>query len=923
LEVKQQEEISNLYEKLSEERKQLQKDGELPKFFTTGSWQVFKENYLYDAKGFKDQIKRITKDLAKHAPDFLPKTHKFYSRIANAYGDNWEDVFFNILWKGHGVLSSPVLANGGTDRGSPVSCSGGFVEDSVTGFYAARHEAAVLTKEGFGTSAYLGDIRPRGAMTSKGFAASGSWPVFEGFTQDARDVSQGATRRGAWAGYIEIDHGDFDEWCDNLHKNPKGKNIGWVITRKFIEELESGCEEANRRFMKALWVKVQTGKGYFWKVDHVNEQQPEMYKLRGLVNKASNLCTEIVLHADKDHSYSCILSSQNLVHFDTTKDTGLVFAMMVMLDCITSAFIERGSKIPELDKVVRSTIKGRAVGLGALGFHSYFQQSMIAMEDFEAHQLNTDIFKHMHDESLEASEWLAKELGEPEWCEGSGQRFTHRCVVGETKLLTKKGSVPIKSVVGKLTDVWNGFEWSEVTPFLAGEDEEIYRVHLSNGRYLDCTGDHKWKVGIPERSNMIEGGYKSLTVETNQLRVGDCLPKTLGCVVEDHMAPHLENAYTSGVFCGDGSINNAVKGKYPRNEIRLYGVKVKLESRLAWKSKKPWDLRVDDKLCGIRGYLVDDLLPKYKVPMGYDIESKLEWLAGLIDTDGAARKKKGIDISTANESMCDGIMELLTTLGCQGHKLKRDRVGEIGLSDKPCWSISITLLECKTLFKLGMRLSRVKLDVSTTINNSLNKLTGKQFIRVLRVEKLKDRQATFCLTEPKRGTCIFNGVYTAQCAIAPNFSSATIAGQVSQGIEPWVANTFLQPSAAGELQRINPEFLKLAEERGKYTKELITELNNKEGSVQHLDWLTDHEKNVFKTAFEIDQKALLRLASQRQRYICQGQSLNLFFSADEEEEYIAEVHKEAFLDDRIKGLYYLRTLAGVNASKDGCQACEA
>lgn len=164
---------------------------------------------------------------------------------------------------------------------------------------------------------------------------------------------------------------------------------------------------------------------------------------------------------------------------------------------------------------------------------------------------------------------------------------------------------------------------------------------------------------------------------------------------------------------------------------------------------------------------------------------------------------------------------------------------------------------------------------------------------------------------------------THRVAIAPNMSSATIAGQVSQGIEPWLANVFYQPTASGEMLRINPEFLKLAESKGKRVdRKLIKDIIDHVGSVQHLPWLTDEEKLVFRTAFEVDQKTLLRLASTRQQFIDQGQSLNLFFSADEDEGYIAEVHKMFFLDDRLKGLYYIRSQAGVQAAKDECIACE-
>jgi ribonucleoside-diphosphate reductase alpha chain len=164
---------------------------------------------------------------------------------------------------------------------------------------------------------------------------------------------------------------------------------------------------------------------------------------------------------------------------------------------------------------------------------------------------------------------------------------------------------------------------------------------------------------------------------------------------------------------------------------------------------------------------------------------------------------------------------------------------------------------------------------------------------------------------------------THRTAIAPTTTLALICGGVSQGIEPTVANIYVQPTSAGELYRVNPVFLRLAKERGEFTDALVEDLTlHSQGSVQHLDWLTDHEKLVFKTAYEIDQRALIRLAAARQPKICQGQSLNLFFAADEDEEYIMEIHQEAFMNENIKGIYYMRTAAGVDASKGECTVCQ-
>lgn len=159
-------------------------------------------------------------------------------------------------------------------------------------------------------------------------------------------------------------------------------------------------------------------------------------------------------------------------------------------------------------------------------------------------------------------------------------------------------------------------------------------------------------------------------------------------------------------------------------------------------------------------------------------------------------------------------------------------------------------------------------------------------------------------------------------AVAPTKSTALIMGGVSEGINPQPAMSYTQMTAAGQVDRIDPTLLELMKKRGIYDKKHIKEITDKQGSVQHVDWLSEEEKRVFKTAFEISQKAVLRLASARSRYIDQWQSLNLFFAADEDPAWIAEVHQEAFEDSNILALYYVYTQAGVQASKAECEACQ-
>lgn len=561
----------SIYDELGEERKQLQEDGKLPAWVTTVAWQMLKENYLSDK--YPD-LKSVYVRVASHAARYTS------NQVL------WENKFFDLLWNGYLAASTPVLSNMGTGIGCPVSCSGGVVGDSVYSFYDAQKEAAVLSKNGFGTSGYLGNIRPRGSRIAgiKG-AASGVLPVFKDFVQMSRDISQGSQRRGAWAGYIEIDHDDFYELVNYISKNPDDANIGWNVSNKFIERLDAGDKDAIERYQKALKLKMISGKGYFEFIDKVNDQNPQMYKDRNLTVKASNLCSEIQLFSDEDHTFSCVLSSMNASLYDEWKDTDAVFDATVFLDCVNSDLIEIGKKTQGMEKVVRFATKSRALGLGMLGFHTYLQEHMIPFESMDAYYKNIEIFQYLNNETLRSSQWMAKEWGEPIWCKGYGLRNTHRI------------------------------------------------------------------------------------------------------------------------------------------------------------------------------------------------------------------------------------------------------------------------------------------------------------------------------------------------AIAPNLSSALICGSVSQGIEPIYKNAYVQNTAAGKMDRVNPTLLKLMKEKDIYNDETVKNIINNNGSVQHVDWLDDHEKSVFKTAFEIDQKQIIRLASARQRYIDQAQSINLFFSADEDESYISEVHKLAFKDPYIKSLYYIRSESGVNVSKGECIAC--
>lgn len=412
-------ETKRKFETLSAERKELQKLGHLPEWYTTQAWQMFKKSYSVDGElavlgRHRTIAKTLSRHLGKHAAEY-------------------EEKFFRELWNGILSPASPALANTGTKRGMVVSCSGQVIGDSVHDFYTALRETAVLSKYGFGTSGDFSSIRARGSKFSDRGKANGASDVIDDFFTCASKISQGGTRRGSFGAYVDIEHADWDECADKLLTDSNGRNYGWTVRDSFVERLKAGDQDAMRRFTKALHIKLTTGKGYVFFVDKANRHRPQMYKDLGLDVVATNLCTEIMLHSSPSLTYSCILSSLNLVHWDTIKQSESAFIATVFLDCLCSEFIEQSAGIPGLEKVREFTIRGRAIGLGVMGFHTYLQYKAIPYVGLEAQFIDQEIAEHLQKESLRASQWLAQEFGEPEWCRGYGVRNTHRIAYAPTK----------------------------------------------------------------------------------------------------------------------------------------------------------------------------------------------------------------------------------------------------------------------------------------------------------------------------------------------------------------------------------------------------------------------------------------------------------------------------------------------------------
>ena len=349
--------------------------------------------------------------------------------------DTFAERFHHYMARGYYSLSSPIWSNFGLSRGLPISCFGSYIGDSIYDIMRTTAEVGMMSKIGGGTSAYFGAIRPRGSDISNNGKSDGSFNFSKLFDTIIDVISQGTSRKGQFAGYIDIDHGDIDEWLDiHTEGNPiQLMYYGVCISNAWLESMKAGDPEKRRVWAKVLQRKAETGIPYLFFKDNANAGRPDVYKDRNMTVYASNLCTEIMLPASDEESFVCCLSSMNLLYFDEWKHTDAPELLTQFLDAVMSEFIEKSAEIPFLDRAHRFAKRHRALGLGVLGWHSYLQANRIAFDSFAAMQKNNEIFQLLQQKTLVASKALAAKFGEPELLQGYGRRNTTLLSIAPTK----------------------------------------------------------------------------------------------------------------------------------------------------------------------------------------------------------------------------------------------------------------------------------------------------------------------------------------------------------------------------------------------------------------------------------------------------------------------------------------------------------
>lgn len=404
----------------------LKLNGEAPHWLDEAGFSALSKGYLLEGETPKGMYWRVANSSAK----YLKKPEL-------------ADKFFQYMWNNWLCLATPVATNLGTDRGLPISCFGVHLGDSILSIMDKLKEVGLLIKNGGGVGIYVGQLRDRGLSISKGNGTTnGIVPFLKMFESVLSGVSQGGVRRGSGAIYDHIKRSETLELI-KIRTNTGGDIASKCISPAFnhafgIDDEDWDDFKLNRNgkrevYHDLLQVRHQYGQPYLSYIDNINRQVPEAYKLNNLRVTHSQLCNEITLYSDPDHTYVCCLSSLNLARYEEWKNTDLVETSIWFLDGVLEEFIDKASSIPGLECAVRSAKKERALGLGVMGYHDLLQSKGVPFESFQATLINGEVFQLIDARAEKASRDLAIEYGEPEWCKGTGLRNSHRTAIAPTR----------------------------------------------------------------------------------------------------------------------------------------------------------------------------------------------------------------------------------------------------------------------------------------------------------------------------------------------------------------------------------------------------------------------------------------------------------------------------------------------------------
>lgn len=914
------------------------------------SQTMLERGYLMQTQTVDDKLEII----CKYASSFYKKPEL-------------KDKFKELFERGWCSLSSPIWANFGEDRGLPISCFNSYVPDSLEGIYSALHEVAIMTQKGGGTSGYFGKLRPIGTPIKGGGISSGMMSFLELYDSTTKVVSQAGVRRGAFAAYVDIDHPEIEEFLKIKDKTHHMQSINFAVnvTDTFMQSMMDGDREKRELWAKIIKSRREKGMPYINFVDTINKNKPQIYKDSNSTINSSNLCITgdtMVLTSDgyktafdlfrenktlklfnnknEVQSSKMLIRSENEDVYEVQLENGM---LLTTTDYHGMAVLKNNKivKIPTKDlkigdKIAVQTNKGlfgskneedAAFLLGLYQSDGTQDSESIIIDiwenDFdlisEIESRFENIFKEKNCDKYEIINQYNSVLNRTIEC----PKFKD-CIVTQSNVLKKR----LRS--NCLKKSYN-FEKGYIPKWIWESDEKTQWEYVRGLLYADGTAYLGKSKGNPIQISYTDINFdflRQLQLLFNNLGLQSSikLSKKEGkTLLPDGKGGqkyyNTKNAYRLII----GNKNDALeiekntrflsrKGiilenkKYRDNTKKGYKV---VNIRYVGKENVYCPTVYNDEHIFIANGMLTFNCNEIHLPtneresfvcclMSMNLATYDEWK----DTD--AVKMAVYFLDAVMEDFIKKCKNIPSMIRAYNFALRHRALG-LGVLG---WH---TLLQQKMIPFESLDAQRLNIEIFKKIKEEAYKASvelGNEY----GFAPIFDEVET---TDIKRRN-------TTLLAIAPTTSSASILGQVSPSIEPFASNYFVAGLAKGSFPRKNKELEKILIEKGKNTDDIWESIILNQGSVQHLSFLNENEKEVFKTFTEISPLAIIQQASARQKYIDQGQSLNLKIPSEMTPKQINEIHINAW-ESGVKGLYYQR---GTSVAKEkvlemmNCKACE-
>jgi ribonucleoside-diphosphate reductase alpha chain len=843
-------------------------------------------------------------EIAKHASSILGLGEEFTSR------------FYNYLSLGYYSLSSPIIANFGNNKGLPISCFGSYVPDSIEGILDTISEIGTMSKIGGGTSAYLGHIRPRGSVITDNGTSNGSFSFLPLFDKTIDVISQGTSRKGQCAAYIDVEHPDFEEWI-GIHSEGNPVQLmfwGVVINDVFMSKVKDGDTEARQRWLSILNSRKKTGIPYIMFSDNANNNKPDCYL--DIPIYASNLCVAENTQILTKTGYHTIKDLHN---------TGLVE-------------IWNGEEWSEVEiiktgenKNLLKVTTNSGYELECTPYHKFYIQ--------KGYEGNGGETIKVEAKNLIPGDKLIKfDLPIIEGFKNLKNAYQNGFYSGDGCLTPTGQRIYLYGEKRKLVEHFSCVENWFVQPI----QKRIYgHTNTLKDKYFVPNSEYtiesrlNWLAGYLDADGTVTDNKSSqsiqaASVEKEFLKEIQLMLQTLG--VDSKVC----FARSAGKYLLPKNNGTRELGEYnckEANRLLINGNSLFKLSQLGLKCNRlSWHIKKPNRECS----------QFIKI-------SNVQEVAGLHDTYCFKEQKRGMGMfngiltGQCNEIMLpsnkdESFVCCLSSMNLEHYEEWKDTDAVETL----VYFLDAVMTE---FIEKGKKIKHLERAVRFAENHralGLGVLGWHSYLQknmipfdtydamsknaeIFKLIQKKSNKASEQLKElfgPPVSFTKLGRRNTTLMAIAPTKSSSFILGQVSQSIEPIKSNYFIKDLAKIKFPYKNPYLKSLLIELNHDTEEVWDSILERDGSVLHLDFLSVEQKAVFKTFSEISQLAVIQQASQRQKFIDQGQSLNIMCGANVTPKELHEIHFKAW-ELGLKGLYYQINISAAQEFSRNLLECTA